>query len=347
MPGLKVLQVGSSMPDDWGGIERYVAYLSPALETLGHTVSVACVPGSPLSQRVGVPVIPASVAGKYDLRGVGQFLRIFRRQQFDIVNTHFSPDYLVPAWAARLAGQKGMVLTRHLVLPIRASRVRAYSQLYDHFVGVSEAARAMLVQSGIEEGRTSSVRAGVPALNPNPIQDSRSAWRVGVFGRLVEEKGLADLFAALRICTSSVECHVFGRGPSENQLKAQANDLPVTFHGYVSDIDTAMQSMDVIVVPSRCEEALGLVVLEAMSIGKVVVAARVGGLPEVVRDQVNGVLVDTKSPEQLAHALDAVLTDDHLRAKLGAAALATYRSDYTPEAFARRTEDVYLRLVHR
>lgn len=353
MSGLKILQVGSSMPDDWGGIERYVAYLSPALVSRGHDVIAACVPASPLSSKVGVPVVSAKVAHKYDLVGVAAFLRIFRQHRFDVVNTHFSPDYLVPAWAARLASQRGLVLTRHLVLPVRPSRVRAYTKLYEHFIGVSDAAKMKLEESGFPADRISVARAGIPRLTS---KRDRSLVRsqlgidpetvaIGMFGRIIEEKGHADLLAAVEKLDERFQAHVFGDGPLLGQLRSRAGKSAV-FHGYVADVADAMTAMDVLAMPSRWEEALGIAVLEGLSVGLPIVASRMGGIPEVVRDGVNGLLVDTRDSDQFARALLS-LADTDKRKHLGRGARTSFEAEFRPEHFAERTEAAYFSMLNR
>jgi len=352
MAALKVLQVGSSMPDDWGGVERYVAVLSQALAQKGHDVSVSAPKGSPLSHRAGVRTVALSVRGKYDFAGCAAYLRLFRAEKFDVVNTHFSPDYLMPAYAAKIAGQKGTVLTRHVAVTLRRSRVRAYSGFYERFIAVSGAVKDDMVVSGFDSKRVTAALAGVPALRPaKPREETRKElgvgsddFAVGSFGRLVPEKGVDTLIEAVRALDGSVGCHVFGEGPQRPALERLAVGTPTTFHGYVPSIDDAMSAMDVVALPSVWVEALGLAVLEAMSVGRAVVASRTGGVPEVIEDGVNGLLVPPGEPQTLAEALKRLKDDPELRESLGRKGQDRHRERFTPEAFADRIEAVYLGL---
>ena len=359
MAPLKILQVGSSMPDDWGGIERYVSYQSRGLVERGHDVTLTAPKDSPLADRSKVHVHHIRVHKKYDFPAMGKYLKWFRaiEPKFDIVNVHFSPDYLMPAWAAKFAKQRGTVLTRHLVLPMRAHRVRTYSKLYQGFIGVSEATSQVLVKSGLDPQAVFTVVAGMPELKSNltreqsrqklEIEVGKSA--VGIFGRLVSEKGHQNLFRAVQQMDRPVEVHVFGSGPELGSLRSTAlsQGLDVRFHGYVDDVPSAMVAMDVVCVPSLCEEALGLVLLEAFCLGVPVVASPVGGIPEVVLDRETGLLADPNSASEMALALEAVLYDVDLRRHVILSARRVYESSFNQEAFGQRSESAFHSVLSR
>ena len=98
MRKLRILQVGTSMPKDWGGIERYVCNLSAALSDRGHDVTIVAPKGSPLAVNAPVPCQHLRLRSKYDVFAKAAFQSLFESGSYDIVNVHFSPDYLVPAW---------------------------------------------------------------------------------------------------------------------------------------------------------------------------------------------------------------------------------------------------------
>ena len=134
-------------------------------------------------------------------------------------------------------------------------------------------------------------------------------------GRLDPEKGLdvlLDALAALRRRTGRQErLTVLGDGVARALLEAQvaALSLDATFMGIVpqSRVAEAMQTALVVAVPSRYQEPLGLVAIEGLAAGAVVVASDVGGLPEVVGRTVRGLVVEPSHPEALATALETAL----------------------------------------
>jgi glycosyltransferase involved in cell wall biosynthesis len=134
-----------------------------------------------------------------------------------------------------------------------------------------------------------------------------------------------------------------GLGPLEAELKALAAGLGVAdrvlFPGSRDDVYRLLPALDVFALSSRFE-GLPIALLEAMATGVAPVATTVGGIPEVITDGQNGLLVDPGDPSALAAALGRVLGDDELRAHLGAAA-AVRAGDFDLVNAVRRAEDVY------
>jgi glycosyltransferase involved in cell wall biosynthesis len=348
---MKVLQVGSSL-FDWGGIERYVLYLTEGLRERGHQVEVTCPPGSPLDKRISEGKRLLALHGQFRPSTVVPYLRLLRRNRYDVVHIHFSPDFIIPAWAARVTRQPLVVMTRHLALTWSRSKVKRYTKLFDHIIGVSEATRSKLLASGIPADFVSVAKAGCPALEPASVRDeSRSAlgigedaFAIGSFGRLVKEKGVDLLASASSQLPEGVEVHLFGDGPLRADLeRVQGPKLRV--HGFTAAVADAMNAMDVVAVPSVWEEAFPYSVLEAMSLGKPVIASRVGGLPEMVDENVTGFLFDKGDSQGLISSIEALASDPARLASMSVAAKDRHAFAYTVAHMAERIEAVYERLV--
>ena len=174
---------------------------------------------------------------------------------------------------------------------------------------------------------------------------------VAFSGRLVYEKGVQDLLAALprlRRRHPGLRLVVAGRGPSGDELVAAARRLrlgrAVTFAGFVPDSELAalVAAADCAVVPSRYEP-FGLVALEAAAAGTPVVASDAGGLAEFVRDRETGLTFPAGDPAGLAAAVDGLLADQVLARRLARQARARVRRDHSWAAVAERTVDLYAR----
>ena len=170
-------------------------------------------------------------------------------------------------------------------------------------------------------------------------------------GRLVYEKGVQDLLAAmprLRRRHPGFRLVVAGRGPEEEELRALARRLrlgrSVTFAGFVPDTELAAlaAAADCAVVPS-VYEPFGLVALEAAAAGTPVVASDSGGLPEFVEHRRTGLSFRAGDPAGLADAVGELLADQVLGRRLVRAAQAVLRRDHTWAEVAARTVDVYAR----
>lgn len=175
---------------------------------------------------------------------------------------------------------------------------------------------------------------------------------IGVFAKVTPIKGQDLLLEALpQVLRLHPDVHVLFVGSMEGdfarrtQQRAQELEIhrQVIFTGLRADVARLMQAVDVVTLPSR-SETFGLAVLEAMALGKPVVATRVGGLPELVRDGETGILVDFTAAS-LAHALKELLTSAELRNRLGQTARTFACQFYTPERMVRHIEAVYARAL--
>jgi glycosyltransferase involved in cell wall biosynthesis len=139
---------------------------------------------------------------------------------------------------------------------------------------------------------------------------------------------------------------VVGDGPLRPTLTRLAERLAladgVTFTGHVRDVYAALARFDVVVLPSEIE-GLPYVILEAMSLGKVIVASAVGGMPEALSGGAAGLLVLPKAVPALAEAVGRLLADPSLRSQLGRAARARYQEAYTLDHMLEEHIQLYRR----
>jgi phosphatidylinositol alpha-1,6-mannosyltransferase len=171
-------------------------------------------------------------------------------------------------------------------------------------------------------------------------------------GRLIDWKGVDDLLEATALAAKRLphlRVVIAGSGPLRADLEGLTADLGLTdrvhFAGWLAREDvTALQAAaDMVVVPSRTgadgsREAQGLSVVEAMALGKAVIATRTGGIPDAISDGENGLLVEQADPAGLADAIVKLASDPELTALLGAAALTTAQRYSWPVSAARFLE---------
>ena len=114
--------------------------------------------------------------------------------------------------------------------------------------------------------------------------------------------------------------------------------------GFVSDIPSFLSTIDIFVLPSLYE-GLGVAVLEAMAAGKPVVATKVGGLTELVEDQITGLLVPPEDPSALARSISQLVSQRGLAEEMGARAWERVQKHFTVEQMAKKNEDYYYDLL--
>lgn len=207
-----------------------------------------------------------------------------------VFHAHSFPDknYAVhlAAWSAGIARATVISSSRYAAVPFRSVPVR-------------------IVDNGVADFR----RRRGPRMGP---------WRLGVIGRIAPEKGQLEFVRAARILMeSNANCRfVICGAPSFSdpsylvRVKAEAQGLPVEFAGWSDDVAAVLAELDVLVVPSRRNEATPRVIPEAFSAEVVVVASRTGGITELVTDGFNGFLAAPALPEALADTLRRVLAAD-------------------------------------
>lgn len=174
---------------------------------------------------------------------------------------------------------------------------------------------------------------------------------IGTVARLEELKGinyLIDAFALVQQTHPNIHLIIVGAGSKEEELKEQVNKLgisaDVTFTGYQRNSGDYLHHCDIVAMPSLLE-ALSLVLVEALGHGKPCIGTMVGGIPEVVEDGVNGFLVPPASAGALAGALEQLLADAGLRARMGENARVVFERKFTLERMIEKTLRVYQEVV--
>src|SRR5262249_41978653 len=175
-----------------------------------------------------------------------------------------------------------------------------------------------------------------------------------IAARLHPEKGYEHLFQALPAVRASVNRPVVlvvaGTGPFEEKFKRQVAELgcehEVRFLGHREDAPSLMAAADLFGLPSGAE-ASGIALAEALYIGTPVVATRVGGIPEIVDDGVDGVLVPPANSQALAEAIAGLLNDPERRAQLAGAARQKMTSRFSFPSMVTHYEEIYEAALNR
>jgi glycosyltransferase involved in cell wall biosynthesis len=333
----------------YGGAEAslgmLLSALDPALDVVVAGQTAAVVERVAATRPGASPVVVRPA--------VLEHVRLLRRRRPHLLHVNLRTPYscshaLVAGVVTRGVGT---LAVEHLPLSSRSRRARLVkrwtSRRLGAHVAVSDAtARAVEQDAGLPAGSIRTIRNGVPDLGlvsrPSP-----PAGAIAVVARLDRQKGIDVLLDALAEVPDA-SAVIVGDGPERGALVAQAAALGlsgrVTFLGWRDDVRAQLESVDVLVLPSRYE-GLPLVVLEAMLAGVPVVATEVGGLRECIEPERTGVLVPPGDPRALAAALRRLLGDADRRERLAAAAREEAVRRFTAKAMADAYERLYLELL--
>lgn len=293
--------------------------------------------------------------------------RLLRRERASVLHAHCFHPTLTGLLAARLAGVPFVFTRHHSDHHLRLGRrghtlVDAWcAKAAAQVIAVSEATRRILLETErVPPERVSVVWNGMESLAAPPADEVRSLRAsLGIAedaavcvmpARLHEEKGHRVLLrAAAEVVRDVPELVVLcaGEGPHRAAFEREAADLGlasvVRFLGHRRDVPALMALSRVVVLPSLAE-SFGFAALEAMSLGRPVVASRAGGLPEVVADGETGLLVDVGDAAGLARALAALLRDPERASALGAAGRVRAGA-FSCDRMLRGYEAVYERIA--
>jgi colanic acid/amylovoran biosynthesis glycosyltransferase len=202
-------------------------------------------------------------------------------------------------------------------------------------------AQAMRVAAYGDWTKLHVVRCGIdPAAMPQLAGSSEGSVRFVCVGRLSSEKGhrgLLEAFGAVGKRIPGARLDLVGDGPLRSEVEALAEELgiagAVKFHGALSEAEALAQiaAADILVLPSFME-GLPLVIIEAMALGKPLIASGVAGIPELVQNGVNGILVPPSHWEALGEAMTTLAADSDKRGRLGAGASAAVMEQYVIDA---------------
>lgn len=180
-----------------------------------------------------------------------------------------------------------------------------------------------------------------------PVLDPAHIPVIGTAGPLEAVKGLPFFLAAARQVHSvrpDVEYLVAGGGPEERNLRRLARELniepKVTFVPNLTDFGQSLAAMDVFCLPSL-QQGLGTVMLEAMALGRPVIATGVGGVADIIRDRENGLLVPPSQSQPLADAILGLLNDPMRARAIGEAGRSLVRREFRVETMVERTASFY------
>ena len=335
--------------------------------------SEGSIEGAVASAGIEILRVPSLVRNPnpwHDLRAYSQLKRIFREKRYDIVHTHTSKAGYIGRLAAAHAGVPILVHTPHGHIffgYFSAGLTAFFTRLERHAARKTDQLIA-LTHRGIEEhlergvGRRDQWEAIFSGIDLAPYgqsiarrEDTRAALGIGAddflagaVGRLEPVKGFAYFVEAARVVTGNAPESRFilvGDGSLSGELRSQAADLGDRFRfpGLRHDVPDLMAAMDVCVVPSL-NEGMGRVLLEAGAAGVPVVASKVGGIPEILRDGETGILVAPRDVSGIAEGILTLHGNPDLRKRMSETA-RKISAGYSLERMVERIEALYETLI--
>ena len=351
----------------WRGGEQQTLYLLQALTQRQYMSHLVCQQGSPLEARAreaGLEVFPLVMRGEADLAAAMRIRKLIRKYEYAIIHSHTSHAHAL-AYLASLGCRVRRLVTRRVDFSIyRRSFLNLnglkYRYMADDYIAISHKIRQVLIHDGIARQRVFVVHSGI---DPQRFAGEKGDYLLSEFNippgqkivlnvaHLAGHKGQQYLIRAIpHVLTKLPDTRFFivGKGELLGQLKALASSLELgqalTFTGFRNDVGAFYQIADLFVM-SSVTEGLGTDVLDAMAVGKPVVATKAGGLPEIISDGKTGRLVAPGDPAALAEAMVDLLTHPALAGAMAAAARTRVAQCFTIQAMVDKNIAVYRKIL--
>ena len=349
---------------EWRGGQRQLLWMGEGLRRHGGRPIFALRTGVPLAARAmqaGIQVIPIDpLIAEWGPWTVLRLRRVIRRERVAIVHAQSGHTMGLAALAA-LGTHARIVFARRVTTRLRANRPTRWKYARaDRLISVSRAGVDGLLRAGVNPGRVRVVPSGVPlaqlaeAASPALLEAfgvPRSAPLAVLVASLSEAKDPSSFVRAIQLARRQVpalHALLVGDGPLRAALTAEISALRldgfVHLTGFRTDPEALEAAASVVVLTSRFLEGTPGVLLDALALGKPIVATNVGGVPEVIEDGVSGLLVPGGDAEAIGRAIARVLLDPSLAARLSSGARAR-APRFSIENTVDRTMEVYRELL--
>jgi glycosyltransferase involved in cell wall biosynthesis len=354
----------------YGGGERYLELLFERLDRGRYRGLLICPEPGPFVGRMkerGVDTQIVQLAPLFNPMALWRLTRLLARERVTILQTHGARANFYGRIAGRLAGVPVIISTVHnslkdyevrsLTRGLYTFLLRVTLPLAQRIICVSDANRYDVIdECPAAKARTQTVYNGVdPSVFPSKPDRTKVREELNIvpgpvlvtIARLTEAKGHRYLLEALpgliqawpQLC-----CVCVGEGELRDQLHRLAIELNVErscrFVGTREDIVDILAAADVVVLPSL-SEGFPFVLLEALAMGRPVVASRVNGVPELIEDHKTGLLVPSRDSQALARAIREMLNDPTAASKMGAKGRTVVRERFTVDQMVANTTAIF------
>jgi glycosyltransferase involved in cell wall biosynthesis len=358
---VRVLFVTDEM--EVGGTQRQIVLMAKSLDRTRFEATVVyfCNRSFLVDQleEAGIRVVEISKRSRFSPGFVLRLVQFLRDGQFDVMHCFAFTGELWGAIARRLlpAAQRPALITSvrnkyDWYTPLqwklkRWSALQSVSVIANSRAGGEHAREQMHLPAGAVDVVYNGV-ADISGGKPQSPKSIKSGHVTALFvGRLVEQKNVPLLIRAMKRIIDDglrLDLKVAGDGPLRSEIEAQIRELGLAAHiemlGERNDTPALMADADFVISPSL-REGLSNVVLEAMMMGRPVIASAVGGSVELVDHEITGLLFPSGDERALAQAMTLMVRDQLCRERLGVAARQRAINDYTVEAMVQKMESAY------
>lgn len=357
--------------EHYSGAERVQDLLALGLPTTGFDVGFACLKPDkfPRQRQSRCRLHETPMRGRVDFGVVRRLSRLVREEGYQLLHAHTPRTALIGRAVAALTGRP---LIYHVHSPTSRDSTHHLKNFVNHcvelaciggaqrLITVSRSLAEHMRRQGVASDRIAVVPNGVPLARRTrtevrPAPQPGETWTLGMVALIRPRKGIEVLLEAIsRLRGDGLPVRLRVVGPFETpdyeaEVLAKVRELrlaeAIDWVGFTRGIESELLKMDLFVLPSLFGEGLPMVVLEAMASGLPIVSTWVEGIPEAVRDGVDGVLAQPNDPESLATCLRRFIEGEVDWKERSASARAHHAARFSDRAMAEGVAAVYRDLL--
>lgn len=354
--------------EHYSGAERVQDLLALRLPEFGFDVGFVCLKPNrfpQMRQSQSAPLYEVAMRSRVDWSSARRITQIVEQDGYRLLHAHTPRSLMIGRQVAR---RTGLPLVYHVHSPVGRDSTRGLRNKLnqwietrslrgvDRMICVSQSIGHYMKSLGHDPQKITVVPNGVPCSDQFRSRESTdSKWTIGTVALFRPRKGIEVLLDAMAILRKRGMNHrLLAVGPFETseyerEIMEQVNSLQIgdsiTWTGFCKEVDARLLEMDLFVLPSLFGEGLPMVVLEAMAVGLPVVASKVEGTPEAVRDGIDGLIFEPGNAEDLAAKLQALITVRTDWSRLSQSARARQRERFSDLSMSRGVAKAYRELL--
>jgi len=347
---------------NFGGAQRYVFDMAVGAKNSGHEAVVMCGGNGSLIEKLekeNIRVIPLDtmerdISLSKEISSFFQIIKVLDEEDPDVFHINSSKMGGLGGMAGRIAGVKKIIFTAHgwafnEPRPEYQKIIIKFfvwlTLLFSHeIICVSEKTKKDVSNWPFIKNKLIVIRNGMSRFNLDIRKDK--TFTVGTIAELHKVKGLDILLTAWSefIKKHSAKLIIIGGGEERENLQNMAKNMDISssviFRGFIDNARSLLSTFDIFVLPSR-SEAMPYAPLEAGLAGLPVIATSVGGIPEIIENNVSGILVEKENPEALLSALIKLFENQDLRKKLGENLKKKIETEFSLNKMIKNTLGLY------
>lgn len=355
--------------EHFSGAERVQQLLGKRLPDECVAPYFACLKQGKFQENCGLEedrVFVEPMRSRLDWRCTSRITSLARELQVEVLHAHTPRSAMVAnvvarkldlPWVFHVHSPTARDSTRMLINRVNDLVERASLLSCNHIITVSKSLRREMLRRGYDRSRITCVPNGVPTQEPiDPFSRiNHEHWRLGMVALVRPRKGIEVLLEALaKTLPSHPNVSLDVIGPFETpEYELSVNKLVdslgvrenVRFVGFTKNVPEAMRNLDAMVLPSLFGEGMPMVVLEALALGVPVIATKVEGTPEIVRDGVEGLLAEPGCSTSISSKIAHMVQSRSEWSRMSTRAYERHQEKFSDEQMARKIAKVYRNLI--